>query len=151
LVVEDEALVRDVLTSQLKIMGFDVDTAVDGLDGLQKYMHGHYDLVITDLVMPSMNGLDLVTHIKQVDEDAVILVLTAYPTIDTAAEAIRRGASDYIAKPFLFDDLEHRISKAIDEKVMRRQVTNVLRLVWQLVILIPLAILVGLAVAMLFR
>jgi DNA-binding NtrC family response regulator len=151
LVVDDEQLVRDMLVSYLHTLGFVIDTAEDGLDGLHKYRDGDFDLVITDLSMPNMNGIDLVRQIKEFDDEAVILMITGYPTIGTAVEAIKHGATDYITKPFTLDEVKIRIDKAIGAKTLKGRLKSVQGLAWGLLFSIPLWLVIGIVLALIFR
>jgi DNA-binding NtrC family response regulator len=89
---------------------------------LQTYRPGRYDLVITDLMMPRMKGTDLVRRLKAADGDAVILLITAFGTIESAVEAMRAGAFHYITKPFRADELLIHVQRALEQRQMRREI-----------------------------
>src|SRR6267378_3282425 len=113
LVVDDESNLRRVLTAQLSRDGYEVHTAPDGEAGLQILREHHIDLVITDLRMPKMDGLELLRQALRTDPELPVVILTAHGTVDNAVEALKTGAFDYITKPF--DQVEVRtiVAKAL--------------------------------------
>jgi two-component system response regulator PilR (NtrC family) len=151
LVVDDEPLVRDLLVSYLNGLGFAVETAQDGLEGLEKYTGGDFDLVITDLSMPNMDGIELVKELREIDDEAVVLIITGYPTIGTAVEAIKQGAADYITKPFTLDEVKIRIDKAIGAKTLKGRLKSAQGLAWGLLFSIPLWLVIGIVLAWIFK
>ena len=151
LVVDDEQLVRDLLVSYLNSLGFVVETAQDGLEGLEKYTEGEFDLVITDLSMPNMDGIELVKELREADDEAVVLIITGYPTIGTAVEAIKHGAADYLTKPFTLDEVKIRIDKAIGAKLLKGRLKSAQGLAWGLLFSIPLWLVIGIVLALIFK
>ncbi len=99
LLVEDEKIIRDTISDDLIKEGYAVTTAENGEDGFKKYQAQPCDVVITDLIMEGMGGIEFSKKLKNLDPDTPIMVLTGYPSIDTAIEALRLGAFDYILKP----------------------------------------------------
>jgi DNA-binding NarL/FixJ family response regulator len=99
LLVEDEKIIRDTISDDLIKEGYAVTTAENGEDGFKKYQAQPCDVVITDLIMEGMDGIELSKKLKHLDPDTPIMVLTGYPSIDTAIEALRLGVFDYILKP----------------------------------------------------
>lgn len=110
------------LTELLVEEGCAVETAHDGVAALQIYSHHRYDLVITDLMMPRMKGTELVRQLKAIDRDAVILLITAFGTIESAVEAIHAGAFHYITKPFRSDELLIHVQRAFEQREMRQEI-----------------------------
>lgn len=109
LIVDDEPLICDLLTRILGGEGLHLETAASGEEALAMLQQRKYALVITDLKMPGMNGMDLLQEIKQKHPEMPVIVITGYGTAETAVEAMRRGANDFIAKPF--PELEQVISR----------------------------------------
>jgi two-component system KDP operon response regulator KdpE len=112
LVVDDEPQLTRVLRTGLKSHGYDVRTAADGLSGLETFNDWHPDLVITDLAMPNMNGLELCRKVRAVSP-APIIVLSAKGEEKTKVEALDIGADDFVTKPFGIDELLARIRAAL--------------------------------------
>jgi DNA-binding NtrC family response regulator len=122
LIVEDDREMARFIAELLCEEGCEVAVAHDGPSALQTYRPGRYDLVITDLMMPRMKGTDLVRRLKAADGDAVILLITAFGTIESAVEAMRAGAFHYITKPFRADELLIHVQRALEQRQMRREI-----------------------------
>lgn len=124
LVVDDERSMRDFLSIMLKKAGYDVTTAVDGEEA-DKILHKDiFDLVITDLKMPKVDGLQVLKTVKELSPDTVVIVITAFASTETTVEAMKEGAYDYITKPFQNDEMKIRIRKALEKR--RLSAENVL-------------------------
>jgi two-component system, NtrC family, response regulator AtoC len=118
LVVDDEANLRRVLSAQLSREGYEVHTAEDGAAGLEFLRQHHIDLVITDLRMPRLGGMDLLREALKADPSLPVVILTAHGTVDTAVEALKLGAFDYISKPFDQDDVRLVVHKALRTRAL---------------------------------
>lgn len=105
LIVEDEEIMRDSLIAWLSGEGHTVDGARDGDQALTDFEVENYDAMIIDLKLPGRDGLDVLTEVKKRNPDARVVIVTAYPSYETAVEAIRRGALDYLPKPFELERL----------------------------------------------
>jgi DNA-binding NtrC family response regulator len=122
LVVDDEVLIRDMIRKGLSQMGgYSVEVAQSGLEAIEKMEKDVFDLVLTDLKMPKMDGLELLKTIKGTKPEMMVILMTAYGSIETAVEAMRIGANDYITKPINFDDLLIHISKVQKESLLLRE------------------------------
>ena len=113
LVTDDESSIRAVLAAQLTRDGYEVHTAADGQDALEILAEHHIDLIITDLKMPRVDGMELLRRALTMDPHQLIIMLTAHGTIDNAVEALKSGAFDYVTKPFDQDELRTIVSKAL--------------------------------------
>jgi len=118
LVVDDEAHIRRVLEVMLTRQGYAVDTAENGTEGLNKFAAEVYDLVFLDLRMPDLDGLTVLSRIRQADPDQTVVMITAYASVETALEAMKQGALDYIGKPFKEDEILVVVSKAVERSRM---------------------------------
>ena len=117
LVVDDEKDIREFLSKALsRIAGFQVKMAEDGEEALKKIEQDKLDLILTDLKMPKMDGLKLITEIAKAKPEILTILMTGHGTIDSALEAMKRGASDYLTKPINLDELVLRIQKVLEEK-----------------------------------
>ncbi|MGQ0506766.1 MAG: sigma-54-dependent transcriptional regulator [Myxococcaceae bacterium] len=112
LVVDDEANLRKVLATMLRREGYDVTVAPDGEQGLAEFQSSGSDIVVTDLVMPKLGGMELLRSINATHPEVPVIVITAHGTVDSAVEAIKAGAFDYITKPFDQSELTAVIAKA---------------------------------------
>jgi len=122
LVVDDEASIREMLQKGLSQMGkFNVETAQNGAEAIEKIEKEIYDLVLTDLKMPEMDGLELLKNIKGTRPEVMVILMTAYGSIETAVEAMKMGANDYITKPINFEDLLLHISKVQKESLLLKE------------------------------
>ena len=118
LVVEDELNMRDVLSALLKKEGFDVTTASDGAKALKILKEEDCAAVITDLKMPNLDGMGLLSHVVQAYPLMPVIVITAHGTIATAVDALKKGAFDYITKPFEQEELKNVIHKAVKTRTL---------------------------------
>jgi len=117
LVVDDEKEIRDFLSKALtRLGGFQVVLSGSGGEALQKIDREPFDLVLTDLKMPGMDGLELITEISRSKPEVLTIMMTGHGTVDSALEAMKRGASDYLMKPLNLDELVIRLHKVLDEK-----------------------------------
>ena len=116
LIVDDELSVRNSLREWFLEDGFAVETAEDGNAALQRMHAGPYDIVIIDLKMPGMDGITLERRIREIDKDAAIIILTAFASVETAVEALKLGAFDYITKPVDPDELSNTVRNALKQR-----------------------------------
>jgi DNA-binding NtrC family response regulator len=125
LIVDDEASVRDSLYQWFKADGYRVDTAADAVGALKNLQENPWDIILLDIKMPGMDGIELQNRIKQIDKNIVTIIITAYASVDTAIQALKEGAFDYVTKPVDPDDLSRLIRNAIEK---RRLVTENIQL-----------------------
>ncbi|HFB68482.1 MAG TPA: sigma-54-dependent Fis family transcriptional regulator [Calditrichae bacterium] len=151
MVVDDEENIREVLSNYLTSLGYYVVTAKDGTDALEKFKPGNFDLIISDLLMPNVDGLELLRRIREQDKEVVFLMITGYPSIETAVEAIKQGAYDYITKPFHMEDVKLRIERAFEKKNLKERLSTVQGFVWALLFSIPIWLILGIILAKLLR
>lgn len=122
LVVDDEVQIREMLRNNLTQMGgFPVEVASGGVEALEKIEKDVFDLVLTDLKMPEMGGMDLLKALKATRPEIMVIIMTAFGSIETAVEAMRTGADDYITKPIDFNELLIHLSKAQKESLLLRE------------------------------
>ncbi|NMC75005.1 MAG: sigma-54-dependent Fis family transcriptional regulator [Geobacteraceae bacterium] len=123
LVADDEESMRWVLSKALKRKGFTVDLARDGDEALEMIQTAHYDLAILDIKMPGLSGLDLLERAREVKNDLLVVIMTAEASMKNAVEAMKRGAYDYITKPFDLDVIDAIIEKIEKAREMTSQVS----------------------------
>lgn len=123
LVVDDEAKMRRILEIMLNQLGYQVSQAADGMQALEFLQQTSVDLVITDLRMPNMDGIELLKQIRLKDEDTMVIVVTAYGTVETAVAAMKYGACDYIVRPFELEAVEAAVKRALTLSKVKRENT----------------------------
>jgi len=121
LVVDDEQSLRDFLAIMLKKEGHDVVTAINGTDALVAVQAEIFDLVISDMKMPGVDGIGVLKAIKEISPETVVIMVTAFATAETAVEAMKLGASDYIIKPFKVDELKLVINNSLEKRYLRKE------------------------------
>jgi DNA-binding response OmpR family regulator len=116
LIIEDEARIAQLIQRGLEESGYKATVAYDGLLGKKLTLQNSYDLIITDIILPKLNGIDLCREIKELNPDLPIIMLTALGTTDDKVEGFDAGADDYLVKPFDFRELEARIKVLLKRK-----------------------------------
>lgn len=118
LIVDDEPLILEVLSEHFKTE-YDVETALNGADALGAVLRARPDVVMLDINMPRMNGVEVLKDIKQIDESIAVIMVTANEQVAMAAEALRHGAFGYVPKPFDFRYLDHMLAMIFDRRTPR--------------------------------
>ena len=121
LIVDDDRSLRKMLAFVLGKEGYGVEEAVNGVDALKKLKGRNFDLVISDIRMPDLNGIELLKKIKTHDPEMPVIMITAYATTNDAIEAMKLGAEDYIMKPFSLEELKIIINKSLHKKNIERE------------------------------
>ncbi len=114
LIAEDEEGVRDSLTQVLREEGYEVVAVPDGSAAIEALAQREFDIVLSDLRMPGVDGLAVLRRTREITPQTLVLIMTAHATVDSAVEALRAGAQDYLLKPVLFDDLLHKLANLIN-------------------------------------
>jgi CheY-like chemotaxis protein len=125
LVVDDEKNIRLTVQHSLMVANYEVESASDGAEGLKKFRAGQYDLVLMDLRMPQMNGIEMLREIREKDKHTAAIVITAYLTIDTRLEAFSLGVSDYIRKPFSPNDVREMVRRVLARVQLDTHTTDI--------------------------
>jgi DNA-binding NtrC family response regulator len=113
LIVDDDQSMRAALYESLSSCGYEVETAENGADALVKFKEGQFAGVVTDMRMPKMSGMDVLRGVKKISPLTPVILITAYGTVNTAVEAMKEGASEFIMKPFSLDDLEFAVKNVL--------------------------------------
>lgn len=122
LIVEDEAQMCDLLVSFFSDKGYKVVAVQNGEDAISRLEEEDYALVITDIKLPGMSGLELLARLRLEWQDVAVIIMTAFSSISSAVEAMKLGAEDYIGKPFQLDELAITVDKALERRSLRREV-----------------------------
>jgi signal transduction histidine kinase/DNA-binding response OmpR family regulator/putative methionine-R-sulfoxide reductase with GAF domain len=116
LVIDDEKRMTESLQSLLSGLEYQVDTAFDGNEGAEKIKSGGYDLIISDLKLPYKDGLELLKYAREIDPEAVVIIMTAFASLESAVDAIGRGAYDYLLKPVEFSHLKIAVARGLEKR-----------------------------------
>jgi len=119
LVVDDDPLVRDIIVESVGSLGYAVDWCGNGLEALERNTAQPYDLIVTDMLMPGLDGLSLIRNLNLQGSEADVVVITGFGSIENAVECMKAGALDYLIKPFTIDQIQLAVRKAIDHRELR--------------------------------
>jgi DNA-binding NtrC family response regulator len=151
LVVDDDVELADTLTDYLSEHGYSVTKAYDGREALMRLREGDFHLVITDLKMPEIDGIELLQMVKKIDPKVTVVVITGYGTVESAVQAIKLGAYDFIQKPLKLKELEVVIERALERHSLVRQLGVFKGLTLALLISIPVWLALGIVLVLLWR
>jgi len=115
-IIDDEPIIHDVLGQLLTSEGYEVEPSTSGEEALAKHSSQAFDLILLDLLMPGLDGIEVLKRIKRIDPQAMVIIITAYASVESAISAMKMGAFDYIQKPFKHDDLLMTIHRALEHK-----------------------------------
>jgi DNA-binding NtrC family response regulator len=118
-IIDDEPVIHEVLGDLLTFEGYAVERSFSGEEALDKHSSQTYDLILLDLLMPGMNGIDVLKKLKKIDPHSIIIIITAYASVESAISAMKMGAFDYIQKPFKHEELLLTIGRALEHKSLQ--------------------------------
>ena len=121
LVVDDEPSMREMLRIVLRRDGYDVTLAQNGHEAIQQLQAGSFDMLLSDIRMPDMSGVDVLRTAKSLDPQIVAFMMTAFASTATAVEAMRLGALDYFTKPFNMDELRLKVRQHLETRHLKRE------------------------------
>src|ERR1051325_10222717 len=124
LIVDDELVVRDSLGKWFMSEGYTAKPAGGAREALELIQQSEFDIALIDIKMPGMDGIELQARLHQADPDLTVVIMTGYASVDTAVQALKRGAYDYITKPVDPDELSHLVANALEHKRARREVAR---------------------------
>jgi DNA-binding NtrC family response regulator len=151
LLVDDDPNCIDIISEVLKRTGLEVEVARDGEEALNKFTMKSFELTLTDLMMPKMNGMSLLKEIRRREKEAVVLVITGFGTIESAVSAIKAGAYDYITKPINLDELELVINRALEKKRLINQLNSLKGIFIAALISIPIWLVLGVIIGWVWK
>jgi len=124
LIIEDDPDGRRSVVEAIQECGFDVVAAASGKEGILLFQESEFDSVLSDLVLPDIDGIEVLSQIKRIDGNMPVLIMTAYGTISSSVKALKAGAYDYITKPLDLDDLQSKITRAVETRRLRKEVSD---------------------------
>ena len=151
LVVDDDTELADMLVAYLDQLGYAATAAYDSRKGFELFQKSRYPLVITDLKMPEMDGIELMERIKATDRKTLVIVITGHGSIESAVEALKKGAYDFIPKPFKPEALKVIIDRAMDRHTLSSQVGVFRGLTLALIVSVPIWLILGIVLGIVWR
>ena len=124
LIVDDETVVRDSLGKWFSSEGYRAQPVASAREALESIQHMEYDVALLDIKMPGMDGMELQSRLKEADPELTVIIMTGYASVETAVQALKHGAYDYITKPIDPDELSHLVSNAMEHRHARREVAR---------------------------
>ena len=121
LIIDDQFSVRDSLCKWFRYDGFDVETAENAAEAFDKFKKKTWDIILLDIKMPGVDGIEFNQHIQKACKDIIVIIITAYATIDTAVQAIKDGAFEYISKPIDPENISLIIRNALEKRQLKRE------------------------------
>lgn len=146
-VIDDETATSDVLATMLTEIGHETRVFNDARQALEAYRPGIADIVMTDVRMPGMDGLELTRKLLAKDRHATIVILTGFPSIEDAVEAIKMGAADYMTKPFRLEEIRMRVLRVLEARDLNQRFRRNRILTWLLIGSLPVWFILGILLA----
>ncbi len=147
LIVDDDPDVLTMLEGLLKKLEYNPYVAANGEEAVRVIDSNKIDVVVSDLVMPEMNGMELLKRVKSRKGDIPFVMITGHPSIETAVEAIQKGAYDYLTKPFQAEEVRIKIDRALEKRGLRRSLRWANGVIWALIFSIPIWLVLGIILA----
>lgn len=151
MVVDDEEHIVELMSDMLNGWGYHTITARDGEEALEKFQKTPIDLVITDLKLPKMNGVALLDKFKDLNHKTEVILFTGYPEVNSAVDALKKGAFDYLIKPIDLAELKLKIERALEKKNMGKSIRTLQGINWAMIISIPIWLTIGIYIANLLK
>jgi len=151
LVVDDDREFAKVLLEYLNRMGYEAEAAYGGGEGIERFKHGGFQMVVTNMEMPDIDGMEILDAVKSINKNTVVLMITGYPTIDGAVEAIKAGAYDCISKPVDFKAMEVIIRQALERHTFSKRFGEHRGLTRALIISIPFWLILGIVFGLVWK
>jgi len=143
LIVDDDEAIRELLKEFFQGLDYEISTAANGSEALAVISQHDSDCIISDYVMPDMNGLELLERLREQGKEVPFLMITGYPTIEIAVEVMKRGAYDYITKPLQLEDVRIKVERALHTKSLEKSLKKLSGIAWAILISIPIWLILG--------
>jgi DNA-binding NtrC family response regulator len=151
LIVDDDEAIRELLKEFFQSLGYELNTAANGAEALTMINQHDFDCIISDNVMPDMNGLELLERLSEQRKKVPFLMITGYPTVETAVEVMKRGAYDYITKPLQLDDVRMKVERALHTRGLEKSLKKLSGIAWAILISIPIWLILGIILGKIWR
>ena len=151
LIIDDEEDILDTLSDVVTQWGYLPIVARDGEDALRKFDEVPIDLILSDIRMPKVDGLSFLDRIKKISPETIIILLTGYPSVETAVKAMKSGAFDYLTKPINLEELKLKIDRGLERMRLNKSMSFLKGINWSLVISIPIWLVLGIIFSKMLR
>jgi DNA-binding NtrC family response regulator len=151
LAVDDDGAIRELLKEFFQGLGYEIALAANGSEALSIIRQQDFDCIISDHVMPDMNGLELLERLREQNKKIPFLMITGYPAIETAVEVMKRGAYDYITKPLQLEDVRIKVERALHTKGLEKSLKKLSGIAWAILISIPIWLILGIILGKIWR
>jgi two-component system response regulator PilR (NtrC family) len=151
LIVDDDEAIRELLKEFFQGLGYETTTSANGSEALTIINQHDFDCIISDNVMPDVNGLELLERLREQGKKVPFLMITGYPTIETAVEVMKRGAYDYITKPLQLEDVRIKVERALHTKGLEKSLKKLSGIAWAILISIPIWLILGIILGKIWR
>lgn len=148
-VIDDESATSDVLAAMLQELGYETQVFNQAREALAAYKPGCADVIMTDIRMPGLDGLEFTRALKERDPRATIIILTGFPSVEDAVEAIKMGAADYMTKPFRIEEIRLRLLRVLEARDLQDRFRRNRMLTWLLIGSLPVWFILGILLAFL--
>ena len=143
LVVDDDQPIRELLKEFLGRLGYEVTTAANGREALLKLDQCDFDCVVSDHMMPDVDGVELLKRLRAQKKKVPFLMITGYPSVETAVEVMKQGAYDYVTKPLELEDVRIKVERALHTNALEKSLKKVTGIVWAVLISVPIWLILG--------
>lgn len=151
LIADDDEAIRELLREFFQGLGYEMATAANGSEALTMISQHDFDCIISDHIMPDMNGIELLEQIRKIGKKTPFLMITGYPTIEIAVEAMKQGAYDYITKPLQLEDVRIKVERALHTKGLEKSLKKLSGIAWAILISIPIWLILGIILGKIWR
>jgi len=151
LIVDDDEQIRNLLVEYFQFLSYEVTTAANGAEALGKLDQDIFDCIISDLVMPDIDGLELLKQVRAHSRKLPFLIITGYPTIETAIEVMKQGAYDYCTKPLQLEDVRIKVERALHTTSLERSNKRLTGIAWAVIFSIPIWLILGIIFGKVWR
>ncbi len=151
LVVDDEEDIVQLMSETLSLWGHQAVTAKDGEEAMAKFQETPVDLVISDIRLPKLNGVRLLEQLREVDKNIEVILVTGFPEVSSAIDAMKNGAYDYLIKPVDLNELRLKIERALEKKEIGKSITTLRGVNWAMIISIPIWLALGIWISYLIN
>lgn len=121
LIVEDEETLRESLKRVFQREGYQVEAVGSAEPALELFEEGFYDLIISDIILPGITGIELLKRVKEIHPEQIVIIITAYASLETAVETLRAGAYDYIVKPIIHEEIKQIVKNALRQRALQKE------------------------------